>query len=319
MQRGPRRRGLRTVFRSPLLLGSVFLFLVQTTTARAQTDGAAAAEVLFHEGAELRRQGQFAEACEKFEESQRLDPAAGTLLNLGDCREAEGKLATAWSLFEEARKTAATSFIRDEAQARAQAVHGRLGYLQIQIQGAVAGQVVRYGNLTLGRPAYGTRVPVDPGELVVSATAPGYVGWEAKVRVDEGTTVVHVPELRKIVSPVIAPEPATRPVGPWIVGAAGIASLGVGATLGFLAKGHYDSAEGLCPSHTNCSDAAMSEWGRADAFATASTVLVPLGALAAAGGVIWWMMSDPKTSTSARLPQVLVSESGGFISVRGAF
>jgi serine/threonine-protein kinase len=43
----------------------------------------AAAEALFDHGVRLMKQNNFAEACPKLEESDRIDPAVGTLLYLG--------------------------------------------------------------------------------------------------------------------------------------------------------------------------------------------------------------------------------------------
>src|SRR5260370_9884027 len=60
-----------------------------------------AAETLFERGKRLIEQGRTAEACAAFAESERLDPAGGTLLRLALCREAEGKLASAWLAFTE--------------------------------------------------------------------------------------------------------------------------------------------------------------------------------------------------------------------------
>src|SRR5512136_2811036 len=62
----------------------------------------AAAEVLFREGRKLVAANDFAAACPKFAESQRLDPAVGTLLNWAACEEHVGKLASAWQRWKEA-------------------------------------------------------------------------------------------------------------------------------------------------------------------------------------------------------------------------
>src|SRR5262249_46236771 len=56
---------------------------------------AAMAEKLFDEARQLMLGHTYDEACAKFAESERLDPAAGTLLNLAVCHEAQGRTATA--------------------------------------------------------------------------------------------------------------------------------------------------------------------------------------------------------------------------------
>ena len=57
----------------------IFLFL-HTSAARGQDR--AAAEAAFDEGRQLATNGRYAEACLRFEASERLDPAVGSLLNL---------------------------------------------------------------------------------------------------------------------------------------------------------------------------------------------------------------------------------------------
>src|SRR5262249_42741606 len=72
-------------------------------SARAQS---AEAEALFRDGRELIKAGKLAAGCERLAASERLESSVGTLLNLGDCREKLGKLASAWAAFRKAEALA---------------------------------------------------------------------------------------------------------------------------------------------------------------------------------------------------------------------
>src|ERR1700681_1794781 len=74
--------------------------LSYSNVGRAQ-DSAAAAESLFNDAREAMAKKNFNQACAKFQESNRLDPAVGTLFNLANCEEQRGRLATAWTLFQQ--------------------------------------------------------------------------------------------------------------------------------------------------------------------------------------------------------------------------
>jgi predicted negative regulator of RcsB-dependent stress response len=82
------------------LLGAL-LFLGWTTKSLAAEDTAtlAAAEAAFDAARKHLDAGELDQACAKFEASQRLSPAVGTLLNLADCHERAGRTATAWATF----------------------------------------------------------------------------------------------------------------------------------------------------------------------------------------------------------------------------
>src|SRR5690242_14012919 len=120
--------------------GAVVVFALAGTAllpraAAAQTSGeSATAQALFDQARTLMDQGHAEEACPKFEESQRLDPGSGTLLNLARCYEQTGRLASAWSKYLEtvaAAKNVGNAGREAEARARAEALKPRLANLSV--------------------------------------------------------------------------------------------------------------------------------------------------------------------------------------------
>jgi hypothetical protein len=61
--------------------------------ASARDRDPVAAEALFRAGRDALKRGAWAAACSKLAESQTLDPAAGTALNLAVCQEKLGNVA----------------------------------------------------------------------------------------------------------------------------------------------------------------------------------------------------------------------------------
>jgi hypothetical protein len=152
-----------------------------TSIARAdESDGAR----LFREGRELMLDGRFAQACPKLEESQRLEPHTGTILNLGACHERLGKVASAWIEYQTAL-TAAHAEGQTErerlAQDRISAVEPRVPWITIDVRDAsrsMEGLVVTLDGAAIRSAAFGKEMPVDPGPHVVVAIAPARKRFE---------------------------------------------------------------------------------------------------------------------------------------------
>jgi hypothetical protein len=179
----------------------------------SRASDSAAAQALFDAAKKLMAAQQYAEACPKFEESLRLDPALGTLLNLAVCLETEGKLASAWSAFLDlAAKAAATAQKAREriGRDRAAALAPRLPKIVVTAPHATPNVQITRDGIRVGPAQLGTEIPTDPGMHTFAASAVGMQPWFASVSVTEGrTSTIVVPELVPIVG-----EPAPEPVHP---------------------------------------------------------------------------------------------------------
>jgi hypothetical protein len=168
--------------------------------AWAQAEDQAGARALFTEGKQLMKAGKYAEACPKLESAQKLYSSAGILLNLGDCYEKVGRTASAWTRFGEAASVATRSNRSedaDEAHRRQEALEPALVRLVIRVSSPVPGLVVTRDGVALDEAIWGTKLPVDPGDHLVRAEAPGYEPWSTSVSITKrgDTLTVKVPKL----------------------------------------------------------------------------------------------------------------------------
>ena len=179
-------------------LAVALLLALSTTLAFAGPDVAVApanttAAQLFTEGRELKAAGKVAEACQRFENSWRAEHAAGTEVNLADCREREGKLLEAWQLFDEAARVSEQQGNRwraEFARNRANAIDARLMTVEVRLGAPVAKDIA----VTIdGRPTLRHRI--DPKPVWVRATAPGGKTYAVFVAAQRGKVIVDVPSL----------------------------------------------------------------------------------------------------------------------------
>lgn len=317
--------------------------------AQASAQDSAVAQSLYDQGRKLAAQSNYAEACPKLEESQRLDPTAVTEFWLADCYEHVGRTASAWSSFLDlaaaARRSGGTRAEEREkvAKERANAIAPKLTQLAISVADAVKvpGLVIKRDGEAVHSGQWGSPVPVDPGNHTVEASAPGKQTWTKTADVEGvGQTVtIQVDPLSDApaqASATAAPGGAQSPVdlppntepahssplktAGLVVGAVGVVGLGVGTVFGVLAISKNSSAnDGHCGTAfggtNNCDGTGLSLRSDAVNFGNVSTASFIAGGVLAAGGVGLWFFS-PSTSVEAG---PTVGNRGARLTVRGTF
>src|SRR4051794_31211313 len=196
--RGSRDRSVACALAFALAFGTMTI-----APRSAHATDPATAQALFDQGRKLMAQERWSEACPKLEESQRLDPAGGTLLHLALCREHEGRIATAWALYQDALAQAKHDSRKDRAkiaQERIDYLSTRLPRMRVRVAPAsrrAEGFALTRDEIAVGAAQWGEALPVDPGAHVLVAKANGRKPWTAHIDVPARAqeVVVDVPEL----------------------------------------------------------------------------------------------------------------------------
>jgi hypothetical protein len=321
----------------------VLLLLVAGTfagTAQGQTsppkqvspEDVTTAAALFKEGKELAQAEKLGPACDKFAESQRLDPHLGTLIYLATCHELLGKTASAWAEFTRAADQASRSNepSREQlARSHAAALEQRLSKIVVQVRVRLPDMHVEINGREKDPAALADPLPVDPGEYTVRASAQGHQDWVRTITVAAGPTtlVVDVPPLTELRTGASSETPAATPStkvveprqnerateqppsepsssNPWrtagfVIGAVGLAGIGVGSYFGLTAFALKHRADGECTDRA-CSPQGLTDHNNESTDATISTVSFGVGLAALAVGT-YLVLSPSKTrQTSAR-------------------
>ncbi len=332
----------------PATLGAVSwgaaVLLSNQVASAASPEDSARAESLFLQGRQLLTDKKFDAACAAFAESQRLDPASGTLLNLANCYEQQGKLASAWATFTEARASAHADHREDRAriaEQRAQALSPRVPRLQLDASAVLGlpGIKISLDGQELGTSTVSLPTPLDPGEHRVRAEAPGYQPVEETVQATEGhTESLVLPALAEASTP---PQPSTAPTATptagrdvtadqgsskshpsmtvWVLGGASLVALGAGSYFGLRAIGEMSDSDAACKG--GCTERGASLSHDAVRDANLSNLGFGLGLVGAAvTGYLWWkegQVSHGPASGGASTTRESVAASMQLVPTRG--
>jgi hypothetical protein len=280
----------------PSRVVAVWALLAATATAAPRDP--AAAELLFREARKALSEGRTEEACAKFAESQRLDPGAGTLINLAACEEKLGKLASSWEKWQRALASMRSDDSRRPGvQKRAAALEARLPRLEIRLApSAPPGTSVTRNEIELGAASLGLALPVDPGTHRVLVSAPGREtkSYELSLaeaetqtlEVEPGAATPIEPPAGPPSEPTAPPEPAPELDHPgkrtagFVALGVGAAGLVVGTLTGLLALQKKSEMDDDCSERAGrleCGDAGIDAASAGNTLAAISTVAFAVG------------------------------------------
>src|SRR5215472_352372 len=299
-----------------LALGLFFAF----GSVRAQ---AQEAETLFEQGRSAVRAGDYELACRDFAASQKLEPAPGTLLNLGDCEERLGRLVSARAHFADAAsRFSADDHRRKTAEVRVLALQARLGRVLVHRSELTPKDTV----VVRGDEV----IPFDapywalPGKLSIVARASGRsdrpyevsvaAGELQVIAVEAGEALGPVASSQAIASPTLASDQNVPPGPPsappdgrvqrnraigFALGGIGVAGLVTGAVTGLVVLNKASTVKAHCDASYNCDSTGVDAAQNASLLSTMSVAGFAVGAVGLGLGTYFLLTAKP-TSRPAK-------------------
>ena len=318
--------------------------------AAAQETNSAMAEALYEAAIKLMEEGKNDEACPKLAQSQKLEPAVGTLLYLGLCYERQGKTASAWAAYRaasEAGRKANQPERQKMATERARNIEPQLSRVTIQSANGneVAGLQLFLDGGPLGVAVLGVAMPVDPGTHTIAASAPGYKAWSQSliVKAQDPALTISIPALvpeagqqaasTSVVAPSqLAPAPLVADTAPGsntqrtvgiAVAGLGVVGLAVGTIYALKVRSSEEDAKSHCTNYpTGCDTTGLDKNAEArDASKWATVGFAAGGAVLLGGAVLYFTApgDEPRSSTATIRVQPGLAPREAGILVHGTF
>jgi len=185
-------------------LALVLVTLAFASVASADGDKEKA-DALFKQGKKLMAEKRFADACEAFENSFKLDPGIGTELNTAKCYEEWGKLARAYRAYQKAEDMAKEAGDKRTAKIKqlADQLDSSVPRLTIKVTAAtdVDALTVTIDGNAVDKKLLGKPQLVDPGPHVVEYQGDGGAKKNKVVPVERGGAseiTLDVPAVAKV-------------------------------------------------------------------------------------------------------------------------
>jgi tetratricopeptide (TPR) repeat protein len=278
------------------------------------------AEILFQAGRDAMARGDLEQACQKFNESNDVGPAPGTVLNLGNCEEKRGRIATAWEYFTQAMGMLEPGDPRYAvAQRRAQALEKRVPRLLVELSPNAPSTTRAYRSGS-AITAFGQPLRLDPGSHTITAEAGGYSGGKFTVTLAEREVekLVVYPGKRlalPLSRTTTASDQNANLLPMVILGTGAISAIGAGV-LGGLSYVRWTTVQKHCDLNADphrCDDKGLNAQSQGK---TMGILAASLGIVAVASAVLYLTLPSGESTTTIAAGQF---EGFSGVSVSGDF
>jgi tetratricopeptide (TPR) repeat protein len=299
------------------------------------------ADDLFDQGQKAMKQKEYAEACEAFEESDKLDPGIGVKLNAARCYEEWGKLARAYQWYVDALKLAEKAGDKrgDKVKEILAGLDQEVPKLLITVppNSDLEGGAIMLDGRPLDSKLLGSEFRVDPGPHELE----WHVGGEKKTKTlafergasrevtieldpapvpvsGDGTTQTPIEPVK---DPEVEKVGQTRKLISFVLVGAGAVALGVSGALTLDARGTYkDALAEHCGGSTNmCTPEGLDITHSARSRANAATGVAIFGLAAVGAGIALYLTAPkPEADPTLSVGPILAPDTTGF-AVSGSF
>jgi hypothetical protein len=256
-------------------LSVLVMFALTANVASADPAAKKRADKLFEDGRKYLANGEYSLACTAFEESQAVDPAVGTQLNIALCYEKWGKLAAAYTVYLDTERAARAG--RDKrstvARKQADALEPKIARLRVTLPDGIDPYTIYLLDAKeIDAAKLASELVLDPGPHQLEVRVAGTPPWKHEITLKAGQRAkleVELPAKPKEPAPVVEEKPTPPPAPapppavstrskPQLYGGiglvtAGAVTMGIATAIALDARSDYNAAkercpDGMCPS-----------------------------------------------------------------------
>ncbi len=308
-------------------------------TAKEPTDEElAAARALFTEAMELEAANKWRGALDRLKKVGKVKMTPQVRFHIALCQENLGRLVEAINGFELAAqeaKAVGADEVMTNAPLRAEALRARVAHLVLDVRGKVRVSKIFLDDREVSLALVGTRIPVDPGPHRVEVRRNGDVTYEMDLTLGEAEQhkleiTIDDPKVKPPPPPPPPPPPISEPepepetelkrLPAYILGGVGVLSFVAAAVTWGLREEAVSNIADNCEDPgalTGCDPDDRELEEVAEGYDVASKVLVSVGAVSLASGVVLWFVLAPKKApptTGNKKPSVTFAPTlGGFV------